>query len=139
MDQEFKCKVCSYEDVESFGWMAGAGAHQETECQVVVEYEGGDDDCLDETFLNSINWSYTPAPGKEELDIAVQKRDNEVRGISCQSCKSTSSKLLKCEACKKVHYCDQDCQRKDWPVGHIIKFLFGISNLPECFLGPFLW
>ena len=112
---ELKCKVYRYEDGGSVGWTLGVGAYQETERQAVVEYDVGDEDMLSEPFLKMINWSYTGAPGEEELEIAVTKRNNEIRGISCQTCKSTSSKLLKCKACKKVYYCDIDCQRKDWP------------------------
>lgn len=110
-----RCKVVEYEDVESFGWTLGTGSYQETEKQVVLVYEGGDTDSQDANFFKMVNWSYITEPGKEELETAVQKRNNDLLGYSCEACKSTSSKLLKCQACKKVHYCDQVCQRNDWP------------------------
>ncbi|KDQ52158.1 hypothetical protein JAAARDRAFT_210715 [Jaapia argillacea MUCL 33604] len=35
----------------------------------------------------------------------------------CQTCfkaEAPGSRLLSCSACKKVHYCDKECQKKDW-------------------------
>jgi len=101
-----RCRLAGFEDVGSFG---------RTELQAVIEYDGGDTDSQNESFFKMINWSYIPKPGKKELEVAVHKRNNELLGYACQTCKSTSSKLLRCKVCQKVRYCDRACQRKDWP------------------------
>eukprot|EP00092_Neocalanus_flemingeri_P036035 GFUD01039235.1.p1 GENE.GFUD01039235.1~~GFUD01039235.1.p1 ORF type:complete len:447 (-),score=102.38 GFUD01039235.1:61-1401(-) len=121
MDREFRCKVVSHESMDSckdegeyFEWVLGLNGYEDDH-QFVVEYDDGEDDTLEGSFLKRMNWSCTPAPGKEELEVAVQQRSNQMLGYCCQMCKSTSTKMLRCKACKKVHYCDPACQRKDWP------------------------
>ena len=113
-ETQFVCKVKEYEDCESFGWTAGGGAHHEVEQQAVLEYPGGDVDSQAEAFFRMINWSYIPEPSEEEQATAVIKRNNQLLGYFCQACKTTSTKLLLCQACKVVHYCDRKCQRADW-------------------------
>eukprot|EP01113_Clastostelium_recurvatum_P000301 TRINITY_DN10133_c3_g1_i1.p1 TRINITY_DN10133_c3_g1~~TRINITY_DN10133_c3_g1_i1.p1 ORF type:complete len:376 (-),score=26.11 TRINITY_DN10133_c3_g1_i1:228-1325(-) len=34
---------------------------------------------------------------------------------SCARCHARGKNLLLCSRCKKTRYCDQNCQRKDWP------------------------
>ena len=98
------------------------GDSLETKCNLVVEWDvGGVEEMAQTYFENTDNWSYIPTPTKEDRDVAINIRNNQLLGYYCQTCKSTSSKLLKCQACKAVHYCDKDCQRKDWP-----------AHLPSC-------
>lgn len=33
----------------------------------------------------------------------------------CSHCYKVASKLQKCSGCRKVHYCNQACQKTDWP------------------------
>jgi splicing suppressor protein 51 len=37
---------------------------------------------------------------------------------SCFSCWKVVSQLKRCTACKRVSYCSQECQKKDWGDGH---------------------
>merc|ERR1711872_1078236 len=70
------------------------------------KYPGGDIDSEDKEFFRRVNWTYIPEPTEEELATAVLKRNNRLLGYFCQSCKSTSVKLLLCKGCEVVHYCD---------------------------------
>lgn len=33
----------------------------------------------------------------------------------CYACHSEYASMLRCSACKHAHYCDAECQRRDWP------------------------
>jgi hypothetical protein len=50
---------------------------------------------------------------------------------TCFSCWKASSQLKRCTACKRVSYCSQDCQKKDWGDGHrkTCKVLVASNNL----------
>ena len=109
-----KCKITGYEDVESYGWDLMNGAYNEIERHLNVMYEGGDKDSLGPSMWKNLNWSYIEAPSSDELNTAIKKRNNEMLGYSCNACQETSKKLLMCQGCKKVRYCDEDCQRQDW-------------------------
>jgi len=115
IETKYVCKVKEYEDCESFGWTAWGGGFREVEHHAVLEYPGGDIDSEDKEFFRRVNWTYIPEPTEEELATAVLKRNNRLLGYFCQSCKSTSVKLLLCKGCEVVHYCDRKCQRADWP------------------------
>lgn len=33
----------------------------------------------------------------------------------CENCSKINNDLLRCSRCKIVYYCDQECQRANWP------------------------
>lgn len=36
----------------------------------------------------------------------------------CGHCHKSGAKLLRCGRCKKVYYCNVECQKKDWATNH---------------------
>ena len=82
-----------------------------TERQIVVMYEGGEEDVMDEFVFKNYTWSYISCPTEAELATAVKERKNQMLGYSCQS---TKTDLQKCSGCNQVRYCGVDCQRRDW-------------------------
>ena len=44
------------------------------------------------------------AEGSESISIAKK----------CNVCQQEEGELLRCSRCKKVYYCGQECQKKDW-------------------------
>ena len=45
----------------------------------------------------------------------LKNEDPEVAEARCSFCKKSTSCLSKCTKCSRVLYCNQTCQRKDWP------------------------
>jgi len=86
--------------------------------EVLLKYPGGDEILEDKSFFRKLIWSYIPEPSQEQKDFFALKRiydNNRMLGYFCQACETRSTKLLLCQACKEVHYCDRKCQRDDWP------------------------
>ena len=112
--ENFKCKVLSYEEVETRSFDIWSGHHEGTERQAVVMYEGGDEDVMDEYTFKNFTWNYIRPPTEGELAGAEKERYNKILGYRCNSCQSTKTDLLKCSRCKQVRYCDRSCQASDW-------------------------
>jgi hypothetical protein len=59
---------------------------------------------------------------RKALLVAIQQKlkpasslKSETSTHTCNSCKKQGEKFQRCGRCKKVYYCNQDCQKKDWP------------------------
>ena len=102
---EFTCKVCSYvESVEAaimnFSKMDSDPLFDK---EVEVQYLDGDSDQFSMEDLRRYNWSYVETPSEENLKTAAIQSDNVQRQISCAFCKSNTTELKSCKACKKVY------------------------------------
>lgn len=62
-------------------------------------------------------WSDDDGPGTQVLQtlIALQAKAQQTKPDTshCAACNSTKS-LSRCSRCKKVSYCNRECQLKDW-------------------------
>jgi hypothetical protein len=69
---------------------------------VLIQFEGDSlDDVADDTSI------------ADELKAALRLRAEKRR--RCEQCdKTTSEKLQKCSACRKVYYCNRECQVAHW-------------------------
>ena len=54
------------------------------------------------------------AKGKGATKTKGKKKDGAATFI-CFTCGKAAPKLLTCSQCHRAHYCDRECQRKDWP------------------------
>ncbi|EKD17206.1 uncharacterized protein L3040_008849 [Drepanopeziza brunnea f. sp. 'multigermtubi'] len=52
------------------------------------------------------------------------------KGAACFTCFAQLPTLNKCSRCKRIRYCSQKCQKKDWNDGHkkLCKVLLGLSD-----------
>ena len=55
------------------------------------------------------------AKGKGATKAKGKKKDGEAPTFICFTCGKAAPKLLTCSQCHRAHYCDRECQRKDWP------------------------
>lgn len=55
-----------------------------------------------------------------EMNLRIDHNDNDQNpnsikiGVVCFYCGKLSQKIKKCSRCKSIHYCDKNCQQKDW-------------------------
>ena len=73
-----------------------------------------------EVFLNEAADSWQVEAGKllETLDTGAARslldKKNPASEDSCGNCRQADAKQ-RCSKCKKVRYCNRDCQAADWP------------------------
>jgi len=49
-----------------------------------------------------------------KMENVVKMVKNLKEGKVCASCQGVSGKLLTCSVCEVTHYCNRECQKKDW-------------------------
>jgi hypothetical protein len=58
--------------------------------------------------------SYTSGDIIITSEPLVHVLSSQFKGIYCDYCFLKNESLKKCSHCKKMYYCDNECQQKDW-------------------------
>jgi len=59
--------------------------------------------------------SRMPQNQPEASAAVAETRDEDVMKRECNTCGTASDTLKHCTRCRKVYYCDRNCQQADWP------------------------
>lgn len=70
--------------------------------------------------MKSVNQSPFVGSNNDQSQTTIksnpQEKEQPLHEYICSYCKENISKLLACARCKKVYYCDIDCQKSAWKV-----------------------